>query len=287
MALNKTLNLIGISLLAALLLGCSSGESPAAEVATATSAPNYSCPSGALTTAVYNIEDLTSYIVHNWDYIERSEGAPRELYMEEIATVTLENGEVADTDSAFTIYFDDLHKSDWVRVDGVAYVRHNEGTWERLDSAPDWAATADGLMGDSLYSFYDSLAKASDTWGHPDQFDFTPGDPYCELKEVDFNGRSAWQFIHHNVPQWVFQAGFGGRRGGADSYQGVQEKMQSGWTFQSADYSATVVDLYATPQLVAESVRVKIGDGSGSAMYTTWETAWSNFNEPVTIRRPQ
>lgn len=117
-------------ILVGLLLGCSAGENTTGQVVVASPAArvDYYCKPGVLLTAVYNIEDdLSSYIVHNWDYLERSEGAPRELYSEEINTVTRENGEVTDTDSAITIYFDEFHKADYVRVNGKAYVRHNEG----------------------------------------------------------------------------------------------------------------------------------------------------------------
>ena len=274
---------LGLLVLVSLLFGCNSGGNLAEESVSAPSTEvtvDYNCPSGSITTAVYSISDLSSYVVHNWDYLERSEGAQRELYSEEIAAVTLKDGKVADTDSAFTIYFDTFHKSDWVRVNGQSFVRHNEGSWESI-AGHDWEITADGLMGDGPL-FYDNLYKVSWVRSGP-----KPEDSYCELKQVDFKGTSAWQMTFHNVPQWVFQSGFGGRRSGANGYQAVQDRLRDGWVFQSADYSATVIDLYSSPRLVAESVRTKIGDISGDAMYITWETDWSNFNEPVTIRRPE
>ncbi len=270
-------------MLVSLLIGCNAGENaadveiniPETEVSI-----NYNCPSGAITTAVYSIEDLSSYIVHNWDYIERSEGAPRELYSEEIDAVSLENGQVADTDSEVTIYFDTFHKSDWVRLNGQSFVRHNEGAWESITGS-DWGITADGLMGDSSV-FYDNLYKVP--WEKSGQL--APEATYCELKQVDFSGNGAWQMTFHNVPQWVFQSGFSGRRSGAYEYQEVQDRIRSGWTFQSADYRATIADLYSSPRLIGESVRTKLGDGASNVMYVTWETQWSNFNEPVTIRQP-
>ena len=288
------LAIMGLFLLVGLLLGCSSGENTTEQVviATPTAWVDYHCKPGVLLTAVFNIEDdLSSYIVHNWDYLERSEGAPRELYSEEITTVTRENGEVTDTDSAITIYFDEFHKADYVRVNGKAYVRHNEGAWESIPDY-DWSIGFDGLMGDSPQGFYSSLDSNNSTWAVENWENgtpvFTPGKPYCETTQVDYKGQTAWRYTFHNVPQGLFQIGFGGRRPGADTYHEVQDKLiQNGWTFQSADYSATVIDLTSSPRLVAESLREKIGDGSGNNLYVTWETEWSNFNEPVTIRRPQ
>lgn len=279
-------------ILVGLLLGCSAGENTTGQVVVASPAArvDYHCKPGVLLTAVYNIEDdLSSYIVHNWDYLERSEGAPRELYSEEINTVTRENGEVTDTDSAITIYFDEFHKVDYVRVNGKAYVRHNEGAWESIPDH-DWSIGFDGLMGDSPQGFYNSLyytTWAVDNWENGTPV-FTPGKPYCETTQVDFKGQTAWRYTFHNVPQGLFQIGFEEHRSGAGGYHEVQDKLiQNGWSFQSADYSATVIDLTSSPRLVAESLREKIGDGSGNNLYVTWETEWSNFNEPVTIRRPQ
>lgn len=277
---------LGLLLLAGLLLGCNSeGNSSQGDLAVTPTVPqiNNHCQVGLLVTAVFNIDDLTSYTVNNYDYLERSEGAPRELYAEEITQVTLKDGQVADTDSAINIYFDEFHKADYIRVGGKTYVRHNEGGWEDIPLR-DWEITVDGLMGDSPV-FYDNLDK-NVYWKNPQANDFSPGDPYCQRIEFDLDGASAWQFNFYNVPQGIFQSGVGGRRGGAGSYQLVQDRLQSGWAFQSADYSATIKDVFTTPQLVAESLRTKIGDGSES-MYTTWETQWSNFNGPVTIRRPE
>ncbi len=264
------------------LLGCTSGGNLTAVSSTALptgESVSHNCPEGAITTAVYSIEDMTSYVVHKWNYIERSEGAPRELYSEHVDTVTLKNGQVADTDSAITIYFDTSHKSDWVRLNGNAFVRHNDGAWESISTGPDWNSMADGLMGEGPL-FYGNFKNVPWVKSGP-----TPEDSYCELSEVNLNGTSAWRMVFHNVPQWIFQAGFDS--GSAYGYQEVQDRLRDGWTFQSADYSAIIADLYASPRLVGESVRTKLGDGSGSVMYITGETQWSSFNEPVTIRKPE
>lgn len=283
--------LLGLLLLAGLLLGCSPGENlaEASAIPTPTVRVDYSCNPGVLLTAAYNLEDLSSYIVHHWNYIDHSEEGSRELYEEEVTAVKLENGKVADTDSVVTNSFNELQKIDSVRVNGEVYVRQNEGAWEKIMPF-EWGITVDGLMGDSPAGFYSNLSKVS--WGHPDWVrgsDFTPGDPYCETTQIDFNGRSAWRFTFHDVPEWLFQTGFGsGRRGSTSRFQEVLDKLiQSGWAYQSVDYSATVTDLTSSPQLVAESMSERFSNGSGNNLYIIWETELSNFNEPVMIRQPQ
>lgn len=264
------------------LLGCTAGENLGAVSSTVLpteESVSHNCPEGAITTAIYSVEDLTSYVVHSWNYVERSEEAPRQLYSEHVDTVTLENGQVADTDSAVTIYLDTFHKSDWVRLNGNAFVRHNEGIWESISTSPDWNSMADGLMGKGPL-FYENFKNVPWVGSGP-----KPEDSYCELSQVNLNGTSGWQMVFHNVPEWIFQAGFDG--GSAYGYEEVQDRIRNGWTFQSADYTATLLDLYSSPRLVGESVRTKLGDGSGNVMYITLETQWSNFNEPVTIRKPE
>jgi hypothetical protein len=105
--------------------------------------------------------------------------------------------------------------------------------------------------------------------------------------DVSYKGMLARQYAFHNVPQQLFLTAYGSRLGGeATDFSKVQEKNQIGWGFQSADYTITLADIFSTPRLVAESLRWKLGDGSGY-MYVTWETEWSNFNMPVTIRQPE
>lgn len=293
------MSLLGLLLLASLLLGCGSMENPSEEsvIASPTDRVDYSCNPGTILTAVNNIDHLSSYVFHDWDYIERSEGAPRELYSEEVTAVTLKDGVVKDTDSAITNYFDELDKTDYVRINGELYIRRNEGAWEDVfplgridgpweDMVPlNWKIMIDGVTRDSQQVFHDLLNNV--TWTYPERGDFTPGDPYCETTQVQINGRSASQLTFHDVPLWVFQTGFSRSGSSAWGHQEVQDKLSDGWTVQSTDYNATIADLYSSPQLVAESVRTRIGDRTGNSMYITWETEWSNFNEPVTIRRPE
>jgi hypothetical protein len=203
--------------------------------------------------------------------------------MEEVLNVTRENGKVADTDSAITIYFDEFHRADYVRVDGKAFVRHNEVAWTPIEGSR-WDITWDGMMGDTL-DFYEALRSI--TWKDAIFEEISERDQYCEATPVYIDGEQAWKFTFHNVPQSLFFEGFGGSRGGAGSSDFVREKLQSDWEFQSADYSATVIGFDADTRLVGESMRIESGDGSGNSFYITWETAWSNFNEPVTIRRPE
>lgn len=269
------------------LAACSdpSGDGQGADVdANPTAPPQSNCYPGVVRNAVANIEDLSSYTVHNWDYLERTEGSPRELYIEEVLNVTRENGTVADTDSAITIYFDEFHRADYVRVDGMAFVRHNEEVWEPIEEQSGWDITWDGVMGDTL-GFYEALTYVQWKDGRFQQI--ADGDPYCEATAIDINGTQAWKFTFYNAPQSLFFEGFGGKRGGAGGSDFSQEKLQSGWKFQSADYSATVIGFDADTRLVGESMRIESGDGNGNSFYTTWETEWNNFNEPVTIRQPQ
>lgn len=202
--------------------------------------------------------------------------------MEDVLSVTRENGKVIDTDMAITIHFDEFHRTDYVRTGGDAYVRHNETVWQPMDQG-QWDITFDGIMGDSL-DFYEALRSIAwkDAIGSGE---ISERDQYCEATAVDIGGQQAWKFTFHNVPQSLFEYGVGGKLGiGTDAFS--QEKLISGWRFQSADYSATVIGFDADTRLVGESVRIESGDGSGNSFSNTWETKWSNFNKPVTIRQP-
>ena len=147
----------------------------------------------------------------------------------------------------------------------------------------DSGISFDGIMGDSL-DFYEALRSIAwkDAIGSGE---ISERDQYCEATAVDIGGQQAWKFTFHNVPQSLFEYGVGGKLGiGTDAFS--QEKLISGWRFQSAEYSATVIGFDADTRLVGESVRIESGDGSGNSFSNTWETKWSNFNKPVTIRQP-